>query len=147
MRATVAVLALLAAAVAAPVSAAEVRAGQLTIRDAVFRAVPAGINTTAGYLTIANAGAKPDKLLSASCACAGKVEVHVTHIMNGSAMMMPGAAEVPARGQVSFGPGGLHLMVMGLKAPMTDGSSQAVTLKFQRAGTVSVPFAVKTRAP
>ena len=138
---------LLAVAAAGPAMAAETRAGDLTISNAVIRAVPAGINSTAGYLSIANAGARTDKLLSASCACAGKVEVHVTHVMNGSAMMMPGEATAPAGAKVSFAPGGLHLMMTGLKTPMVDGSTQPVTLKFQRAGAVSVPFQVKTRVP
>lgn len=145
MRTAFAILAVLAAA--GPAAAADTKAGDLTISNAVIRAIPTGINNTAGYLSIANAGAKGDKLLSASCACAGKVEVHVSHVMNGSAMMMPGAADVPAGGKVDFGPGGLHLMVMGVKTPLADGSTQAVTLKFQRAGTVSVPFAVKTKVP
>ncbi len=146
MTRVLAVLALTLAA-AGPAAAVETRAKDLTISDAVIRAVPAGINTTAGYLTIANAGARPDKLLSASCACAGKVEVHISHVMDGSAMMMPGEAPVPAGGKISFAPGGLHLMMMALKAPLSDGSTQAVTLKFQRAGTISVPFAVKNRVP
>jgi len=138
---------LLALAMSGPAAAANLKAGDLTISNPVIRAVPAGIVNTAGYLTIANAGSKPDKLVSASCACAGKVEVHMSHVMDGQAMMMPGAADVPAGGSVSFGPGGLHLMVTGLKAPLADGAVQPVTLKFERAGAVTVPFAVKTKVP
>lgn len=138
--------ALLAAAVAAPAAAQEVKAGELVIKDAVMRAVPPGVPNTAGYLTIVNAGARDDRLESASCACARSVEPHLSHVMNGSAMMMPtGPVTVPAKGEVSFSPGGYHLMVMGLKAPLKDGERQEMVLKFQRAGTVKVPFLAETR--
>ncbi len=136
---------LLALLAAAP-SIAQVKAGELTIKDPVMRAVAPGVANTAGYLTVANAGAKPDKLLSAACACARSVEIHLSHVMDGTAMMMPSSpVEVPAGGQVSFAPGGYHLMVVGLKAPLSDGGVQTLTLKFQHGGTVMVPFQVRAK--
>ena len=136
---------LAALTVASPV-AAQVKAGDLTVRDAVIRAVAPGVPNTAGYLVIANAGAKPDKLVSAACTCARSVEVHLSHVMNGTAMMMPaGSVDIPAGRTVSFAPGGYHLMVTGLKAPLKDGGSQELTLKFEHAGTLVVPFAVKAK--
>jgi copper(I)-binding protein len=139
-------LALALALLAAGAAAAESKAGELTIRDAVLRAVAPGVPNTAGYLVIANAGAKPDKLVSAACTCARSVEVHLSHVMNGTAMMMPSApVEVPAGGQVAFAPGGYHLMVLGLKAPLQDGGTQELTLTFQHAGKVTAPFQVKAK--
>jgi copper(I)-binding protein len=143
-------VALLAAAPAAllagPAVAQETHAGDLMIKDAVVRAMPPGVPNTSGYLTIVNAGAKPDALVSASCDCARSVEPHLSHVMDGQAMMMPtGPVTVPAKGQVSFSPGGYHLMVMGLKTPLKDGSVQEMTLKFRHAGSVKVPFRVATR--
>ena len=140
------VLTLVALSLAGSVAAAEIKAGDLTIKNPVIRAVPPGVPNSAGYLTIANAGAKADKLISVTCACARSVEMHLSHVMDGTAMMMPaGLVEAPAGGQVSFSPGGYHLMILGLKAPLVDGATQPLTLKFQRAGTVSVPFQVKAR--
>jgi copper(I)-binding protein len=134
------------AALAAPAAAEEVRAGDLVIRDAVVRAMPAGVPNTAAYLTIVNEGSRPDRLESASCDCARSVEPHLSHVMNGQAMMMPtGPVTVPAKGQVSFSPGGYHLMVMGLKAPLKDGARQEMTLKFQHAGAVKAAFLVETK--
>ena len=136
----------LAALAAAPASAADTAAGDLTIKGAVMRAVGPGVANTAGYVTIVNRGARDDKLLSASCACARSLELHLSHVMDGTAMMMPaGEVLVPAGGQVSFAPGGYHLMIMGLKSPLSDGASQAVTLKFQRAGAVKATFDVRSR--
>jgi periplasmic copper chaperone A len=134
------------AALAGPAAAQEARAGDLVIKDAVVRAMPPGAPNTAAYLTIVNEGAKPDALVSASCGCARSVEPHLSHVMDGQAMMMPaGPVTVPARGEVSFSPGGYHLMVMGLKSPLKDGSLQEMTLKFRHAGAVKVPFKVETR--
>jgi copper(I)-binding protein len=38
-------------------------------------------------------------------------------------------------------------MVLGLKAPLTDGGSQSVELKFEHAGVVTVPFVVSAKIP
>jgi hypothetical protein len=48
---------------------------------------------------------------------------------------------------VAFRPGGLHLMVTGLKAPLKEGAAQEMTLRFERAGTVKARFAVTSRIP
>jgi copper(I)-binding protein len=142
---TRAVLALLALAVASA-AGAQVKAGDLTISGAQVRAVAPGVANTAGYLTIANAGAKADRLVSATCACAGSVEIHLSHVMEGTAMMMPsGPVEIPAHGSAIFKPGSFHLMVKGLKSPLADGGSQSMTLKFEHAGAVTVPFQVKAK--
>jgi copper(I)-binding protein len=136
----------LALALAAPAAAQDVKAGALTLSGLVVRAVPAGVPNTAGYLTIENAGDRPDRLLSASCACARKVEAHLSHVMDGQAMMMPSeAVDIPAHGKVVFAPGGRHLMVVGLKGVLKDGASQPMQLKFEHAGTVTASFEVKSR--
>ena len=62
------------------------------------------------------------------------------------AMMMPsGPVEIPAHGSAIFKPGSFHLMVKGLKSPLADGGSQSMTLKFEHAGTVSVPFKAEAK--
>ncbi len=140
--------ALLAASVAGSAVAQESKVGALSIRGAVVRAVPPGVPNSAGYMVIANAGTKEDRLVSATCLCARAVEIHLSHVMNGTAMMMPaGALTIPAGGQIAFGPGGYHLMILGLKQPLQDGAVQPLTLRFQRAGAVVTPFQVKARIP
>ncbi len=140
--------ALTLAALALGASAQEIKAGDLAIRAPVMRAVPAGVPNTAGYMTITNGGKKPDQLVSAACACARSVEVHQSHVMNGTAMMMAvPPLSIPAGGQVTFAPGGYHLMIIGLKGALTEGSVQAITLKFQRAGVIQAPFQVRSRIP
>jgi len=57
------------------------------------------------------------------------------------------AIELPAGKTVELKPGGLHIMLMGLKAPLKAGSSVPLTLKFEKAGEVSVKLTVATQAP
>ncbi len=40
-------------------------------------------------------------------------------------------------------PGGFHLMMMGLKAPLKQGTSVPVTLVFEKAGKIDVDLAVE----
>ena len=132
----------------AALTAQDAKSGAIAVRAPVLRAVPPGVPNTAGYMTIVNSGAAPDRLVSVACACARSVEAHQSHVMNGVSMMMgAGAVTIPAGGEIVFAPNGYHLMVMGLRAPLQDGSVQTLTLKFQHAGVIQAPFQVKSRIP
>jgi periplasmic copper chaperone A len=125
---------------------AEIKVGALTLRDPVVRASLGRNPNTAAYLTVANSGAKSDQLLSASCACAATVEAHATMNHNNMMSMMPVRPLVIApHASLTFKPGGLHLMVTGLKAPLVDGQVQEMTLRFEHAGAIKVPFKVQAR--
>ena len=96
---------------------------------------------TAGYLTIRNLGERPDALLGAACACAAEVSAHETSEMGGMSTMRASAAVViPAKGTITFAPGGRHLMLMGVKGGVKPGQTVAIRLRFQRAGTITAPF-------
>lgn len=100
-----------------------------------------------GYLRIVG-GAVNDKLLAASADVAGRVELH-TMTMDGNIMRMRpvDAIEVPAGKTVDLKPGGLHLMFMDLKGPLTTGASFALTLRFEKAGDRKVDVKVQPTAP
>ena len=72
------------------------------------------------------------------------MELH-THIRDGDVMRMRPVNDipVPANGEVSLQPGGLHLMLIGLARPLNDGQSIPVSLRFERAGEVTVELAVQ----
>jgi hypothetical protein len=66
--------------------------------------------------------------------------------MDGSVMRMrevEKGLEIPAGGSVTLAPGGYHLMMMGLKGPLKQGSTVPVTLVFEKAGTIDVELAVE----
>jgi copper(I)-binding protein len=50
---------------------------------------------------------------------------------------------IPAGKSVSLAPGGYHLMLMDLKAPLKKGDKIPVTLKFEKAGDVNVTLDVR----
>ena len=126
-----------------PAAAQEVRAGDLVITQGWSRAAGQG-GQGAGYMTIANRGAAPDRLLSASSPAAPKLELHA-HIRDGDVMRMREvpSIEIPAGRTVSMQPGGLHLMFMGLSQPLAQGTTVPVTLRFERAGEVQVNLAIQ----
>lgn len=121
-------------------------AAPITVSGAEVRASLGGSTTSAAYMTITNHTGQPDRLIGVDCACAAKAEAHQTRIQNGVASMVPaGAVSVPAHGQVRFSPDGLHVMLTGVKGELKSGRIQPMTLHFEHAGDLTVPFAVKTR--
>lgn len=99
----------------------------------------------AAFMTIANGG-PADRLVGASADVSERVELH-THILTADGVMkmreVAGGIEIPAGETVELKPGGLHVMFMGLKAPLTEGDSFPLTLTFERAGTVTVEVAIE----
>ena len=118
-------------------------AGQLTITAAWARATPPGARTAAAYLTIANGSGAADTLLGASTPSARSVEIH-THVAEGGLQRMVELAELtlPAGEAVLLEPGGLHLMLIDLAAPLAAGATVALTLRFAAAGTVELEVPV-----
>lgn len=120
-------------------------AAALTVGKAWARATPGGAKVGAGYLDIVNGTAAGDVLLSASAdAVAEKTEIHeMTH--EGGVMKMRALADglpVRAGATVSLKPGGLHIMFLDLKGPLTAGQTFNLELTFKTAGKVTVPVTV-----
>lgn len=131
-------------AAALPARAHEMKVGALTFSDLSVRASLGGVPTSAAYLTIVNTADKPDRLLSVDCACAASTSVHRTETRGGiTSMNAAGPVVIPAHGRVSFSPGGLHIMLMGLKAPLKAGEVQRMTLRFEHAGALDAGFEVR----
>lgn len=125
--------------------AAPLRAGDLAIAAAWARATPGSATATAGYLDITNMGTEPDVLLGATCDAAERVELHetVTGADGVSTMRpLPEGLSIRSSESVELKPLGRHLMLIGLKAPLDEGQTVVVQLKFKRAGTIAVPLAV-----
>ncbi|HWL58075.1 MAG TPA: copper chaperone PCu(A)C [Paracoccus sp. (in: a-proteobacteria)] len=130
----------------AAAKAEEVRVGDLAITDAYSRATPPGAPVGGGYLTVTNNGQAEDRLVSATSPAAGRVEIH-DMAMEGEVMRMrklDDGLPLPAGEGVEMKPGGLHLMLMDLKAPLAAGESVPVTLTFEKAGQVEVNLSVRS---
>jgi len=114
----------------------------IVVENPQIRATGPGQPTAAAYMVVRNTGTAPDRLLSATCACASSVMAHQTTMAGGVARMsMEEAVTIPAGGSVTFAPGGRHLMLMGVKAPIAAGSKVPMQLTFEKAGKVAATFA------
>lgn len=101
-----------------------------------------GAKVGGAFMTITG-GKAADRVLSASSPAAETVELH-THLMEGGVAKMRAVAaiEVPANARVELKPGGLHLMLINLKAPLKAGETIPLKLRFEKAGEVEVKVAI-----
>ena len=125
--------------------AQELKAGDLLLSHAWARATPGGAKVGGAFLTIKNAGKIPDKLVGGSSPLGEKVEVHETATKAGVATMRPvsGGLPIPAGRTVTLEPGGYHIMIMGLNAPLKAGDHVPMTLQFEKAGKVEITLDVQ----
>jgi copper(I)-binding protein len=118
---------------------------QVKVEGAWARPTVAGQQGGGGFLTLTSPVA--DRLLGGSTPVAERFELH-SMTMQGDVMQMRQvpAIELPAGRAVKLEPGGLHLMFIGLKQPLAAGSKLPVTLRFEKAGELTVEFDVAARA-
>ena len=120
--------------------------GAIQISNAWCPPTPPGAPTAAGYLTIANTGHAPDRLLGGASPAAAQVQLHsmtttnsvmrMREITGGLAIAPGGSANIQAGGE-------MHLMLIGLKRPLVAGEHVAITLDFAHAGAVRTDFVVR----
>jgi len=121
--------------------------GNLTLTGPFARATLPNAPVAGGFLTIANRGHQDDRLVAAASPAAGYMEVHEM-AMEGDVMRMrelAGGLPIPAGATVELKPGGFHVMFMDLKQPLVEGATVEVTLTFEKAGSVTVPLAIRAR--
>ena len=125
-------------------SAHSYKLGALEIGHPWARATPPTAPTGGGFLSVKNTGTTPDRLISVSSPAAETVQVHEMK-MEGNVMRMreiAGGLEIPPGATVTLAPGGMHLMMMGLKAPLKQGERVPLSLVFEKAGKIDVELAV-----
>ena len=91
------------------------------------------------YLTLTNNSSKADRLLAVTTAASDTAQVHESVEKDGVATMKRlEVLEIPAGGTVELKPGGIHIMLTGLKAPLKKGGMILLELKFELAGAIEV---------
>ncbi len=137
---------LLAASFATAASAAfavEFKAGAVTVAAPWARATPGGATTGAAYFTLGVEGAVGDRLLAVASPRALRAEIHQSTEVAGVQRMSPVPALELAPGQTAtFAPAGLHVMLIGLTAPLAVDEMLPLTLTFARAGTLAIQVQV-----
>lgn len=126
-----------------PAPAADFTVGDITVGNPWSRASAGPAKNGVVYLTIVNNGAAADRLVKAASPVAKMTSLHISR-MEGEVMKMePVEAIAATPGKpVELKPGGLHIMLMGLKAPLEEGQMFPVTLTFEKAGSVEVKVMV-----
>lgn len=128
-----------------PAFAADSRVGAIEISGVFARATANASVPGAAYLRLRNTGATPDRLVAAATPAARTVELH-TMVHEGQVMRMRAlsAIDVPAGETVTLAPNArLHLMLIGLSAPLRAGESLALTLRFEKAGEVRIAVPIE----
>jgi copper(I)-binding protein len=119
-------------------------AGELAVVNAWSRSTPPVAKVGVVYFTLKNDTKKSDRLLKLSTPVATKVEVHRTEELDGIARMREVAVlHVDAGQTLEFQPGGLHVMLMGLRKPLIAGTSYDLDLLFEVAGPRKVKVTVR----
>jgi copper(I)-binding protein len=120
---------------------------QALVQDAWARPTVQGQTVGGAYFRI-DGGPIADRLLAISADIAQSVELH-TMRMDGDVMRMRqlDSVDVPVKQSVEFKPGGMHVMLIGLKTPLRVGNNFPMTLRFEKAGSVSVNVRVLPAPP
>ena len=117
------------------------------ISDSWVRPTVKGQRATGAFMKIT--AKENSKLLSVSSPAAGVAEIHEMK-MEKDIMKMAAvpSLNVPAGGAVELKPGGYHVMLMDLKAPLADKATVPITLTFENAKGVKsqVELQVPVRA-
>lgn len=113
----------------------------LQVTEVWARPALAGGNSAA-YFVIENGTGADDALLSATSEVAGAVELHMTMMHDGNMQMAPQQEVTVRAGKTEFEPGGLHVMLIGLKQDLNPGDAFSLTLNFAIAGEMPLEVTV-----
>ena len=135
----------LATLIAASAAFAQGNGPSIAVEQPYARATPAGAQTGAVYMTLDNKSHVADRLTAASSDVAAKLQIHEMAVVNGVMQMrqLADGLPIPADGSVALKPGSYHVMLIGLKKPLTAGESFPLTLTFEKAGNISVTVPVQ----
>ena len=119
-------------------------ADKVTVNAPYVRAVPPVVRTSAAFMQLHSSDAVERFLVSADSPAAGAVELHM-HTMDDGVMRMRRIPHIhlPPDQTVSLEPGGLHIMLFDLKAPLSPGEKIPITLNFEDGSSKAVTATVR----
>lgn len=131
---------------AQPVTA-DPQSSKIIIEAAWSRATPPTAKIGAVYLILRNSGPKSDRLIGGQTPVAARVEIHNMGTRYGVGFMRKiEGLDAPASGTITFEPGGLHLMLIGLTGRLQEGQTYTLGLHFEKAGIVTANVTVMSIA-
>jgi copper(I)-binding protein len=116
----------------------------IMVNDPYVRAVPPGQPNSASFMVLHNMGKQGSALTAASSPAAEVVELH-THTMEEGMMRMRKVEKIdlPAGEVVKLQPGGLHVMLIGLKQKLVPDEKVLLTLMFEDGSSLQVDAPVR----
>lgn len=115
----------------------------IRVSDAWARATAAGQTSAAVYADIDNRGGMGDVLIAVSSDRAAHAMLHEGNVENGIAKMrMVERLDLAPGRHTELKPGGSHIMLMGVREPLTAGQRFTLRLKFEKSGEIEVPVTV-----
>lgn len=125
--------------------AADGIADKVTVTDPYVRAIPPVVKTTAAFMQLRSSDAVERFVVDASSPAASAVELHM-HTMDDGVMRMRRIVHIhlPPDQTVSLEPGGLHIMLFDLTAPIAPGDRIPITLTFDDGSAREISAEVRT---
>lgn len=119
------------------VAQAEVSVDEPWARASILASRPA-----AAYLTVTSD--EKETLLGASSPAADTIMIHAveTDATGARRMQHRETIELQAGEPLAFEPGGMHLMLVGLKSKLVEGTSFPLTLRFETTGEITIEVPV-----
>jgi hypothetical protein len=146
--AMVAVLALAVAACGEDDGAEETGMDEDTVHVADAWARSPSEDVGAVYFKAHNGAEEEDRLIGVSSPVAGRAEIHETVEQDGEMVMQPvGSVAIGPDEEVSFEPGGYHIMLFDLTEPLEVDSTITVVLEFENAGQIPIEAIVEPYVP
>jgi copper(I)-binding protein len=115
-------------------AAAMAAKANIDVTDAWTRATAGNATTAPVYLHLVSAK-DPDRLIGLEVSNAARVDVREPTDQGAAKGTVAPSLDVPGGGTVNFVPGSRYLLLTGLKAPLKEGESFLLTLRFDKGGT------------
>lgn len=113
------------------------------VSEAWIAEAPPTARHNAAYLQLRN-GSRADTLLAVETPVAAVVEMHEMRMEQGvMRMRQEKRIDLPANAELRLAPGGRHLMLIDMKRALRPGERVPLTLRFRRAGAITVQAEVR----
>ena len=111
--------------------AGDYQVGEIKISEPWARSTPGQSKTGAVYIrSISNLGGTKDSLISLNSSAADKVQLHRSSIVNGIVKMHHvKIMDINVGEEVSFKPGGYHIMLFGIKKKIEGGGGISIAYR------------------
>lgn len=127
-----------------PAWAHEEKSDHLTVSHPWSRATASSQKVGAVFMSISTKAEIEDRLIGAESPDAETAQIHGHTMVNDVMRMRPvDGVTIPATGEAVLAPGGFHIMLIGLKAPLFEETVIPLTLVFEKAGKVEIEAVIE----